>query len=79
MSCSHTASEMVDVSNKSSTSPTAVPIAELQEAGIVQQNEDVNYALTQLGNNLLQALAPLNDWAHHWAERERLHRDQELM
>jgi DNA-binding HxlR family transcriptional regulator len=50
-------------------------LAELQEAGIVQQNEDVNYALTQEGKNLLQALAPLNDWANHWAERERLHHD----
>lgn len=42
-------------------------LADLQEAGIVQQNEDVNYALTQQGISLLQALAPLNDWASQWA------------
>jgi DNA-binding HxlR family transcriptional regulator len=46
-------------------------LMELQEAGIVQQNEDAEYTLTQNGITLLQSLAPLNDWALHWAERER--------
>lgn len=51
-------------------------LTELQEAGIVQQNEDAHYTLTQEGTLLLQSLTPLNDWALHWAERERLQRDQ---
>lgn len=51
-------------------------LTELQEAGIVQQNEDAHYTLTQEGTILLQSLTPLNDWALHWAERERLQHDQ---
>jgi DNA-binding HxlR family transcriptional regulator len=51
-------------------------LMELQEAGIVQQNEDADYTLTQDGITLLQSLAPLNDWALHWAERERLQNDR---
>ena len=47
-------------------------LMELQEAEIVQQNEDADYTLTQEGTILLRSLAPLNDWALHWAERERL-------
>lgn len=43
-------------------------LMELQEARIVQQNEDATYTLTQEGIALLQSLAPLNDWAFHWAE-----------
>lgn len=45
-------------------------LMELQEAGIVQQNADAAYTLTQEGATLLQALAPLNDWARQWAKRE---------
>ena len=33
--------------------------------------EDARYALTAEGADLLQCLAPLNDWATRWAERER--------
>ena len=51
-------------------------LMELQEAGIAQQNEDATYSLTQEGTTLLQSLAPLNDWAQNWAERERLPRDE---
>jgi DNA-binding HxlR family transcriptional regulator len=46
-------------------------LTELQEAGIVQPNEEADYTLTQEGTTLLQSLAPLNDWALRWAERER--------
>jgi len=52
-------------------------LTELQEAGIVQQNEDADYTLTQEGIILLRSLAPLNDWALHWAERERLQHDKD--
>ena len=48
-------------------------LMELQEADIVQQNESGMYTLTPEGLDLLQAFAPLNDWALHWAEREHLH------
>jgi len=51
-------------------------LTELQEAGIVQQNEDATYSLTKGGTTLLHSLAPLNDWAQNWAERERLPQDQ---
>ncbi len=51
-------------------------LVELQEADIVLQNERGMYTLTPEGLHLLQALAPLNEWALHWAERERLHLDQ---
>jgi len=54
-------------------------LIELQEAEIVQQNEDADYMLTQNGMTLLQSLAPLNDWALHWAERERLQDDRNEM
>jgi DNA-binding HxlR family transcriptional regulator len=51
-------------------------LTELQEAGIVQQNEDATYSLTKAGTTLLHSLAPLNDWAQNWAEHERLQQDQ---
>ncbi|HLZ57773.1 MAG TPA: helix-turn-helix domain-containing protein [Ktedonosporobacter sp.] len=52
-------------------------LIELQEAGIVQQNEQADYMLTQEGAFLLQSLAPLNDWALRWAERERVPQDEQ--
>jgi DNA-binding HxlR family transcriptional regulator len=60
-------------------SPTVLSqrLGELQEAGIVQQNEDGAYLLTQEGETLLHALAPLNDWALRWAERELLAQEEE--
>jgi DNA-binding HxlR family transcriptional regulator len=48
-------------------------LKELQEAGVVQQDEHAEYSLTPEGTALLHTLAPLNDWALHWAERERMH------
>ncbi len=45
-------------------------LMELQEAGIVEQNKDSLYTLTRQGTLLLQALAPLNDWAQHWSEHQ---------
>lgn len=45
-------------------------LTELQEAGIVQQDQDGRYTLTPEGSELLQALTPLNDWARRWAEHE---------
>ena len=45
-------------------------LAELLEAGIVAQDEAQAYALTSNGESLLRALAPLNDWAAHWATEQ---------
>ncbi len=47
-------------------------LMELQEAGIVEQNENTVYILTQQGTLLLRALAPLNDWAQHWAQHQHV-------
>lgn len=52
-------------------------LSELQEAGIIQQNEQAYYMLTQEGVLLLHSLAPLNDWALRWAERERVPPDEQ--
>jgi len=52
-------------------------LMELQEAGIVEQNEDADYSLTQRGTLLLRDLAPLNDWALHWAEYQRLQHERQ--
>lgn len=51
-------------------------LTELQEAGIVQRNEDATYNLTQEGTLLLQSLAPLQEWALRWAERDCLPHDE---
>ena len=45
-------------------------LTELQEAGIVTRNSNGEYFLTKEGLELLQALAPLQEWANSWATRE---------
>ena len=45
-------------------------LTELQEADIVARNDSGDYALTKEGMALLQALAPLQEWATGWAIRE---------
>lgn len=45
-------------------------LLDLQEAGIVAQDQRADYGLTAEGAQLFQALAPLHDWAQRWAERE---------
>ena len=44
-----------------------VRLAELREAGIVELG-DSGYGLTKQGKRLLNALAPLSDWARDWAK-----------
>ena len=44
-------------------------LAELRESGIVAHGPGSGYALTPLGESLLEALAPLHDWAQRWARR----------
>jgi DNA-binding HxlR family transcriptional regulator len=52
-------------------SPTVLNqrLAELREAGIVAREEGSGYALTAEGRALMDALAPLQDWAARWARR----------
>jgi len=53
-------------------SPTVVNqrLAELREAGIVAHEDGAGYALSSHVEALLAGLAPLNDWAAHWARRK---------
>ena len=46
-------------------------LVELQEAGIVLHTTEGGYVLTQEGQELLQMLAPLHDWAERWAQRDK--------
>jgi DNA-binding HxlR family transcriptional regulator len=42
---------------------------ELREAGIVATSDGGGYRLTDDGRLLLQALAPLDEWARRWGRR----------
>lgn len=48
-------------------------LRELESAGLVAQTPEREYALTDLGDTLGEAIAPLDRWAkhwvNHWAER----------
>lgn len=44
-------------------------LGELREAGVVDVDAEGAYALTRHGRELLDALAPLNQWAGKWARR----------
>ena len=44
-------------------------LRELQEAGLVEQDDDGAYLLTDLGASLGAALQPLDGWAQDWARR----------
>jgi DNA-binding HxlR family transcriptional regulator len=41
-------------------------LGELSEAGIVTQASSSEYLLTELGQDLIEALQPLNAWAGRW-------------
>ena len=42
-------------------------LAEMSEAGIVEQTPEGDYALSARGRSLTKLLAPLNKWANDWA------------
>lgn len=44
-------------------------LAELRDAGLIENPEDRGYQLTQLGTSLAQALIPLSHWAEVWASQ----------
>ena len=43
-------------------------LSELTASGVVTQGEDQDYGLSESGESLLAALAPLNEWAARWAD-----------
>jgi DNA-binding HxlR family transcriptional regulator len=46
-------------------------LRELRDAGIVTAEPTGGYKLSSEGDELLQALAPLDAWAQRWAQRTR--------
>jgi DNA-binding HxlR family transcriptional regulator len=46
-------------------------LRELREAGILAAQEPSGYGLTEEGRALLEALAPIDDWAARWGEGRR--------
>ena len=44
-------------------------LAELRDTGLIALDGVSGYRLTALGVELLRALAPLDAWARHWADR----------
>ncbi|HEY6472148.1 MAG TPA: helix-turn-helix domain-containing protein [Acidimicrobiales bacterium] len=44
---------------------------ELRAAKLVDQQDDGTYALTQLGRDLGEAIAPLQRWAERWSSSAR--------
>ncbi len=45
-------------------------LRELREAGILTTGDPSGYELTREGRSLLQALAPIDEWASRWSRRE---------
>jgi DNA-binding HxlR family transcriptional regulator len=43
-------------------------LGELTDTGLVDQLDDLRYALTDIGQALGAALEPLDKWARRWAE-----------
>lgn len=46
-------------------------LAELGDAGLVEQDDDSRYRLTSLGRSLSAAIEPLDKWATKWARAVR--------
>jgi DNA-binding HxlR family transcriptional regulator len=57
-----------------SSSVLAARLAELRDAGVAERSPDGGYRLTEDGEDLLRALAPLDGWARRWARRRRAQR-----
>jgi DNA-binding HxlR family transcriptional regulator len=52
-----------------SSSVLAARLQQLVVAGIVEAEENGDYRLSALGQELAPALRPLQEWAQRWAER----------
>ncbi len=53
-------------------------LSELREAGLVATNTSGGYRLTDPGRGLLNAMAPLDDWAKAWSRITRRSRPRRL-
>lgn len=65
----HTFRSLQEASDGLSPSVLNARLAELREAGIVEQRAGEGYALSAEGERLLAALAPLQTWATRWGKR----------
>lgn len=54
-----------------STSVLYQRLAELTAAGLVTQDSDSNYTLTEHGESLRRAVRPLDAWSERWAKALR--------
>jgi DNA-binding HxlR family transcriptional regulator len=45
-------------------------LGELRAAGLIVQQEDGGYALTSMGRQLGEAIAPLQRWAQRWSSEQ---------
>lgn len=50
-----------------SSSVLYVRLGELSDGGLIEKNDQGDYALTSIGTDLGKALAPLDRWSHRWA------------
>jgi DNA-binding HxlR family transcriptional regulator len=58
--------------DKMSSSVLAQRLIEMRETLIVTQDEQGIYQLTGEGKILIEAFAPLNDWAKEWEQKMKL-------
>ena len=54
-------------------SPTVLNsrLSELRDAGLIEQDESKAHRLTRLGQDLQEALSPLQAWSQRWAHGTR--------
>lgn len=58
-------------SSHSTRAPFNQRLTELRQTGIVALHDSGGYTVTADGLSLLRSLAPLDDWAKRWGEREQ--------
>jgi DNA-binding HxlR family transcriptional regulator len=63
------ARELRDRCDGMSPSVLYARLGELTDAGLVLQDSDQRYALTDIGRTLGTALDPLDQWSRRWARR----------
>lgn len=54
-------------------SPTVLStrLSELRDAGLIEHNDVKSHRLTPLGQDLKEALSPLQSWSERWARNQR--------
>ena len=67
------ARELRDRCDAMSPSVLYARLSELTDAGLVAQDADQRYALTDIGRTLGSALEPLDDWSRRWARQLGAH------